>query len=237
MIWLWRICFSLAAAGALHGAAVKGRVQLEASLEPSVAKLRDYSGVVVSFWPLDKTPLPPAEGRARMIQKNKMFVPHVLPVQVGTTVEFPNYDPIFHNAFSNYDGQIFDVGLYPPGTSRNVVFRREGIVRIFCNIHSTMSAVIVVLPTPYFASTRRDGAFEITDVPPGQYTMRVFHERATPATLERLERRVVVGDEPLALGPVSISESGYLPIPHKNKYGRSYPPEADETGLYPATRK
>lgn len=237
MTWLWPICFSLAAAAALQGAAVTGRVVLDASLEPSVRKMRDYSGVVVSLWPLDAAPLPPASGSARMVQKNKAFIPHVLPVQVGATVEFPNYDPIFHNAFSNYDGQIFDVGLYPPGTSRNVVFRREGVVRIFCNIHSTMSAVIVVLPTPYFASTGRDGTFEIANVPPGQYTLRVFHERATAAALERLGRRVAVGADPLELGAISISESGYLPIPHKNKYGRPYPPEADETGLYPATRK
>src|SRR6202044_1888521 len=106
-------------------------------------------------------------------QKGKMFMPHILPVMAGTTVDFPNLDPIFHNAFSSYSGQIFDVGLYPPGTSRSVRFTREGVVRVFCNIHSSMSAMIVVLATPYFAVTGRDGSFALPDVPPGEYTLRV----------------------------------------------------------------
>ena len=96
-----------------------------------------------------------------MLQKNKVFVP---PVAAGTAVDFPNADPIFHNAFSSYDGQIFDVGLYPPGTTRSVYFRRACFVRVFCKIHAAMSAVILVLPTPYFATTAKDGTFRI-DVP------------------------------------------------------------------------
>jgi plastocyanin len=236
MIWLWRISFSLAAGLALQGASVTGSVQLEDARSPGMRK-RDFSGVVVSLWPAAGARAPLDPGRARMIQKNKTFIPHVLAIEVGATVDFPNYDPIYHNAFSNYDGQIFDIGLYAPGTSRSVIFRRQGVVRVFCNIHSAMSAVIVVLPTPYFATTGRDGGFEIADVPAGRYTLRLFHERATPATLESLERSVTVGDAALALGRIVISESGYLPIPHTNKYGHPYPPEADATGLYPATRK
>ena len=71
-----------------------------------------------------------------MVQKDKTFTPHVLAIPVGATVEFPNFDPIFHNAFSNYDGKTFDLGLYAPGTSKSVVFSRPGIVRVFCNIHA-----------------------------------------------------------------------------------------------------
>ena len=100
-----------------------------------------------------------------MVQKDKTFTPHILAVPVGATVDFPNFDPIFHNAFSNYDGQVFDVGLYPPGTSRSVRFSRPGVVRVFCNIHASMSAVIAVLATPYFDTSKRDGKFEIRDVP------------------------------------------------------------------------
>ena len=70
-----------------------------------------------------------------MEQKNKQFDPHVLAIQAGAAVSFPNLDPIFHSAFSNFSGQIFDLGLYAPGTSRNIVFRRTGVVRVFCNIH------------------------------------------------------------------------------------------------------
>ena len=96
-----------------------------------------------------------------MRQKNKTFSPHILAISAGTFVDFPNDDPIFHNAFSSYSGEIFDVGLYAPGTSRSVQFSRAGIVRVFCNIHSSMSAVIVVLPTPYFATTAPRRRFQI----------------------------------------------------------------------------
>ena len=130
-----------------------------------------------------------------MLQKDKTFSPHVLAVEAGSVVDFPNADPIFHNAFSSYSGQVFDIGLYPPGTTRSLRFARQGVVRVFCNIHSSMSAVIVVLDSPYFATTKRDGAFEILDVPPGDYQLTVFHERASEATLQGLQRKVTVGPE------------------------------------------
>jgi plastocyanin len=219
----------------LHAATVTGRVDLSDSA--LLRKLRDSSGVVVSLWAADGAAMPAAGRHATMAQKNKAFHPHVLAIAVGTTVDFPNYDPIFHNAFSNYDGQVFDVSLYPPGSSRSVLFRRSGIVRVFCNIHSTMSAVIVVLPTPYFATTRRDGTFDIPNVPPGAYTLHVFHERATPANLAKLQRRIEVSGQDVALGPIPISEAGYIPIPHTNKYGRDYPPEPSDGMPYPVERK
>src|SRR5579875_3914932 len=128
---------------------------------------------------------------AQMLQKDKRFIPHVLAISTGTTVDFPNLDPIFHNAFSNFDGQLFDVALYPPGSSRTVVFDRAGIVRVFCNIHPSMSAIIVVVNTPYYATTEKDGSFAIAGVPPGAYELHFFHERATPEMLDKLVRRVV----------------------------------------------
>ena len=238
MIWLWRTCFSSIGVLPLLCATVTGSVELKDSREAAVRKRQDFSGVVISLDPLKSNgALDRSPAHARMMQKNKTFTPHVLAIQVGTVVEFPNFDPIFHNAFSNYDGQLFDVGLYPPGTTRSVHFTREGVVRIFCNIHSSMSAVIAVLKTPYFATTASDGSFRITDVPPGEYRLQVFHERATPATLAAHERRITVADQPVQVGPISISESGYLPIPHKNKYGRDYSTVPDETSIYPATRK
>lgn len=237
MTWRWPIFFSCASLAA-QAATVTGRVELSDSRNAVLRKLRDCSGVVVSLRPASGAPIPAAApSRARMVQKNKAFVPHVLAVQVGATVDFPNYDPIFHNAFSNYDGQVFDVGLYPPGTSQAVAFRRSGIVRVFCNIHSTMSAVIVVLPTPYFATTRSDGSFEIGGVPPGAYTLHVFHERATPAALKSMERRVEVSGQEVALGTLVVSETGYIPIPHRNKYGHEYPPEPGDGLPYPSERK
>ena len=160
----------------------------------------------------------------------------MLAIPTGAYVDFPNVDPIFHNAFSSYSGQVFDVGLYPPGTSRAVRFTREGVVRVFCNIHSSMSAMIVVLATPYFAVSKRDGSFEIASVPPGEYELRVMHERTNEATLESLTRRITVGPEPLSVSAIGVSEAGYLSIPHKNKYGHEYPPDPGGSVLYPGKR-
>ncbi len=234
-----RIFFSLVAIAPLGAASVSGRVELRDSREATVRKAKNYSGVVVWLEPSGNAPHAPAAGlRAKMIQKDKTFIPHVLAIAVGTTVDFPNLDPIYHNAFSNYDGQLFDVSLYPPGSSRSVRFTRPGIVRVFCNIHASMSAVIVVLDTPYFAVTGANGAFQISNAPAGQYTIKVFHERATQATLDALSRPVTITDDDAAvLPPIVISESGYLPIPHKNKFGHDYPPVPDEGGMYPTPRK
>jgi plastocyanin len=235
MTWLWVIFFS---ALPVFGATVTGRVELRDSRDPVVRKGRDFSGVVISLKPVPG--LAAARGadtRAVMVQTNKTFAPHVLAVALGTSVEFPNNDPIFHNAFSSYNGQIFDIGLYPPGATRTVRFRREGVVRVFCNIHSSMSAVIVVLGTPYFAVTKKDGAFAIPNVPPGEYQLDVFHEHATQATLQALERRFGVEPGGVVLPALEISEAGYLPMQHKNKYGREYPAQPDDHSIYPAVRK
>jgi len=236
MTWLSRICFSAVLASTAFGATVSGRVELVDSRAPAVRRRHDYSGVAVWLEPIGAA-RPPAAERARMLQKDKTFQPHLLIVTVGSTVEFPNLDPIFHNAFSNYDGQIFDVGLYPPGTTRSIRFSRPGIVRVFCNIHSSMSAIIVVLDTPYFAVTKADGRFEIGGVPEGEHDLKFFHERATQAALLRASRQITVGSEPVTIPAVRISEEGYLSIPHKNKYGQDYPPAADDAGYYPATHK
>ena len=187
MIWRSLICFNvfLLAALAACGATLSGTVVLRDSRVDTVNKQKDYSGVVVSAQPVDGQPSPPPTAHAIMLQKGKMFTPHILPVMAGTTVDFPNSDPIFHNAFSSYSGQIFDVGLYPPGTSRSVRFTRLGVLRVFCNIHPTMSAIILVLNTPYFAKTAKDGSFEM-NVPAGEYELSVFHERATEQELAGL---------------------------------------------------
>lgn len=237
MTWALRICFSgLAFAATAQPATpttVRGSVELVASRDPMVRKHKDYSGVVVWLEPVAHAALRAAPSRpAVMVQKNKMFNPHVLAIEVGGQVSFPNEDPIFHNAFSNFNGQIFDVGLYKPGSSRTVSFERVGVVRVFCNIHPQMSAVIAVLPTPYFAVSDKNGAFEISNVPPGDYEFHVFHERAAPETLDRLVKKITVETARLELPPVTISESGYLPAPHLNKYGKEYPPVIDGQPAY-----
>jgi plastocyanin len=239
MTWLLRISFSALLLWPAIGSTVTGRVSLSDSPASAAGKRQDYSGVVVWLEPAGAaSPRPPARpGLARVTQKDKQFIPHVTAIQVGTGVSFPNLDPIYHSAFSTFSGQIFDLGLYPPGTSRTVTFRHPGIVRVFCNIHPSMSAVIVVLNGPWFAVSDAAGAFSIPNVPAGDYQMRVFYERAAQNVLAALTRRVTAGDADLALPSFTISETGYVEVPHKNKYGQDYPPVPDDRAPYPAQRK
>jgi hypothetical protein len=232
MTWLWRIFFSVLWLSPAWCASIKGAVELTESRDPSV-RHKDYQGVVVWLEPANGDPprrIPPR--RYVMEQKDKHFKPHVLAIPVGATVDFPNKDVIFHNVFSNYDGQKFDVNLYRPNTSRFETFNRPGIVRVFCNIHPTMSAVIAVLDTPWFAVSDATGGFEIRDVPPGGYTLHVFHERATDETLHALTRAVTVDNTAARLPLIRISETGYIPAPHKNKWDRDYPPVIDDQPAY-----
>lgn len=171
-----------------------------------------------------------------MVQKDRHFQPHVVAVQVGGIVDFPNRDPIYHNAFSNFSGQSFDTGLYKPGTSKAEAFKVPGIVRVFCNIHPTMSAIIAVLPTPWYVLTESTGKFSIANVPPGEYQLRIFYERALPENLRFLEHRITVPEDGLVLPLISISETGYIPAPHLNKFGQPYPPVSND-GTYPGAPK
>lgn len=226
MILRWVIVFSAATLGLsgleLAAATFEGTVEVTS---PTGKTLSDASDVLIYLEP-QNAQAAPVPRRAVMIQKGKTFVPHLLAINVGSTVEFPNLDPIFHNAFSSFNGQIFDIGLYPPGQSRSITFRRPGIVHVFCNIHPAMSAVIVVLDTPYWVIVNRDGSYLIRNVPSGDYGLRVFQERATPETLSSLSRTVVIENKENRIPQLLVSQAGYLPVPHKNKYGNDYPDES-----------
>lgn len=242
MILRWLTSSSLAlwsfSAGIASGASVTGSISLIDSRDPTVRSGNNFSGVVVWLEPVGNSAILSVrtQSRIEIDQKNKKFLPHIVAAPVGSTVDFPNSDPIFHNAFSNFDGKVFDIGLYPPGTSRSVRFDRPGVVRVFCNIHPTMSAVIVVLATPYFAVTNKAGQFHIPNVPAGEYILRLFHERAAASTIESLVRRVNVRESAAIIPPIAISESGFLPLGHKNKYGKEYPP-SQEDSFYPGAKK
>ena len=121
-------------------------------------------------------------GTAVMGQKDKEFVPSVLPVVKGTSVKFENSDPFFHNVFSNSRMKAFNVSQQKAGDTSSVVFDKVGIVPIRCHIHASMKAFIVVLPNPYFAVTNSNGLFRISNVPAGTYTIKVWSEHGTPQT-------------------------------------------------------
>lgn len=129
------------------------------------------------------------ETRPRMDQRDETFVPHVLPIVVGTTVDFPNNDHTYHNVFSLSKTKTFDLGRYAAGRSKGVRFDRPGIVRVFCDIHSHMSAFILVFAHRYFSLSDSEGLYRLENVPPGTYNVVAWNESAP---LE--SRRVVVPD-------------------------------------------
>lgn len=119
-------------------------------------------------------------GRYEMRQQGSSFVPHVLPVVRGSTVVFPNADPLFHNVFSLSRAATFDLGRYPQGDERSVRFDEPGVVKVFCHIHSDMSGVVLVLPNRFYAIPDEDGRYRIDGLPPGEYRVHAWHERARP---------------------------------------------------------
>jgi len=111
-------------------------------------------------------------------QRNKQFAPHVMAVPVGSTVEFPNYDPIFHNVFSVSKTKAFDLGMYKNGESREVKVDKPGIVRLGCNLHASMSAYLIVVDAPAYVSTEPDGSFSFRSLAPGMYRVEAWNERS-----------------------------------------------------------
>lgn len=189
----------------------------------------DASGVVVWLIPLTESANPEnaALTKRKIDQRDKRFVPHVVAVQVGTEVDFPNYDPFFHNVFSVYDGKTFDLGLYANGESRPVRFNRPGISYIYCNIHPQMSAVVVTVDTPYFTVSEPDGDFLIRSVPMGEYRLHLWHERCDARQLASQSRIVTAGSAVTELGVIRLDEAGYITKPHKDKHGDEYDRESD----------
>jgi len=207
---------------------VTGRIELlNAKVKSSQGRI-DASGVVVWLDALGAAPVPGSHPRRELIQQGKRFAPHILAVDLGTEVEFPNYDPFFHNVFSVYHGKRFDLGLYASGETRPVRFNRPGVSYIFCNIHPQMSAVVVTLNTPYYGISDQQGNFSISGVPEGRYQLNLWHERATPEQLTIQSRAVRIGPANSDLGILRINEEGYIPRPHQNKYGEDYNPERNK---------
>jgi plastocyanin len=125
-----------------------------------------------------------------MDQRNEQFVPYILPVLVGTTVDFPNNDKVYHNVFSFSKIKSFDLGKYPTKTFKKVTFDKSGVVTLYCEIHAHMNAFILVLPNPYFTSVQNDGAFLISEIPAGAYTVKLFSGRE-----EELIQNIVIPEK------------------------------------------
>jgi plastocyanin len=180
-------------------------------------------------------PAGPAQS-ARLVQKNKSFDPHILVVQAGSLVEFPNHDPFFHNVFSLFEGKRFDLGLYEAGTSRMVRFDRAGISYIFCNIHPDMSAVVITLATSLYAISSRDGQLSLAGVPYGRYMLHVWSEGMGPENTEPLMREITIAENASSLGVIRVPEANGQSMVHKNKYGREYDEPTPNNSVYKQQR-
>jgi len=180
-------------AGTIRGRVIETSVAPMVGARPMVADLgsaaRDTTDRRRAVVYVDPAPRPALEelpaGHARMDQRHEEFIPHVLAVTVGTVVDFPNDDTKFHNVFSLSRVKTFDLGRYPVGHSKSVQFDKAGIVPISCDIHTHMSAYVLVFNHPYFAVADDDGRYAIANVPPGSYTLKVWSEdgRTDPRTV------------------------------------------------------
>jgi plastocyanin len=162
----------------------------------------------------------PAAAHGQMRSEQKKFAPRTLVVRRNATVQFPNADAIYHNVFSVSGGNRFDLGLYRGGAAREKKFEEPGLVRVYCNIHPQMVGFVMVVDSGFAAVTGADGSFRFEGVPAGPLTLRVWHEEADEAPAPLTVR---AGDAPVT---VRLDATGFKPHPHKNKYGKDYPPGA-----------
>jgi hypothetical protein len=204
---------------------VTARIQLSGQASPAGRHITKMPPAVLWLNPITAgLTLPkaaPVPGGYTLLQKNKMFSPHLLVVPTGSVVLFPNQDPFFHNVFSLFEGKRFDLGLYEAGKTKEVTFSREGVSYIFCNIHSDMSAVVIALATPLYSIADDHGTFHISDVPPGDYDMHLWVEGQRQEVLDHWIRRVHISPANLSLGTILL-DSSPAAAKHNNKFGQSY---------------
>ena len=209
MMWL---CAALVV-GDLGVGSITGKVVLrDATGGPATA---DASGAVVYLVGFSDAP---AEASARMVQRHQTFLPGVLPVTVGQTVEFANDDPVWHNVFSVSKARAFDLGMTRKPETKSVTFSKTGVIDVYCNIHPQMVGTILVLPNKAFAVTGKDGKFSIGNVPPGTYKAYVWTRRSEPQN-----KPVTIEANAVAALDFELLQDKIIE-PHKDKHGRDYKP-------------
>lgn len=217
--------FGIVAAAGGYAETVDASVQIRVIRPGKHVAQTGSAGVVVWLTPVsyvNEEPVSaPKPGHYRLVQKDKQFTPHMLVIPTGSTVDFPNLDPFFHNVFSLFNGKRFDLGLYESGSSRTVHFDHDGVSYIFCNIHPEMSAVIITLSTPYYDVSPADGSITLHALPPATYEMHVWAEASSARDLDALSRRVVVNASQRDLGIVDVTVDPHFHA-HKNKFGEDY---------------
>jgi plastocyanin len=191
---------------------VSGRVRLTGR-PPGVSIV-----TIVYAEPLDGGRVQP--GQFSMAQRNKAFLPHVLAVPAGSTINFPNEDQIFHNVFTLSRPSPFDLGLYRAGASKAQTFTAPATYRVFCNIHPQMTAIILVVPTSFIAEVDGAGNYRL-DLPAGRYRVTAWSERADASSVDLT---VTPSGQPVP--ELLLDETKFVELQHKNKFGQDYPKSA-----------
>jgi plastocyanin len=202
----------------------RGSVSGQVVLSAGATARTDASNAVVwiegAHRPAGSAPAPAAVPQMRSDQKR--FQPRVVVVPKSASVDFPNVDAIYHNVFSVSGSNRFDLGLYRSGASKRKEFDEPGLVRVFCNIHPQMIGFVFVVDSDFAATTGPDGKFNFEGVPAGDWTLKVWHEEAAaPASIPFVVG--ARGDAPPVA--VRLDVTGFKSEPHKNKYGKDYPPQ------------
>ena len=177
----------------------------------------EYADTVVYFVPAKPVEAVTLSTETKeIVMKKKGFIPRVLPIQLGTTVSFPNFDPILHNAFSTSPKNKFDLGLYGGGEEKSHTFEKTGLVRVYCNVHHNMVAYILSFDSPYFTTPTSSGEFILKDLPSGSGELVLWHPRAK-AIKQKIDLSTSMEGETFELKLTKRR------IPkHKNKFGKSY---------------
>lgn len=209
------LLFTLLSSPAVGGV-VEGRVALTRAGTP----LPDASNAIVWLEAVHAGG-GPAAAHGEMKSEQKKFAPRAIVVRKNGTVEFPNADAIYHNVFSVSGANRFDLGLYRSGVSKEKKFEDPGLVRVYCNIHPQMVGFVMVVDSDFATVTGPDGSFHFQGVPSGTRVLKVWHEEAGETQVP-----VTLHGESEAPLTIRLDVTNYKPLPHKNKYGKDYPPGA-----------
>jgi plastocyanin len=203
---------SLTIAAPLSAATLAGSVRFVDRGGKSAQARVDARHTVIYFEP--RTAGKVTAGSAEMVTRGKEFVPTVLPVTRGTTVKFPNYDPILHNVFSVSGENRFDLGLYSKGQGKPYTFKSSGVARIFCNVHHAMVGYVLVLDTSHFTTAAASGDFVLSNLPEGPGKLTVWHPQIEPLTVD------IRPGAPLP--PLDVTVTKERVPAHLNKLGKEY---------------
>lgn len=199
----------------LYAADYNGVISITKKGKP--VKPNEYADTVIYFVPEQAVNTPPLESETQeMKMEKKSYSPRVLPITVGTEVNFPNFDPILHNAFSTSTNNNFDLGLYSGGDKGSHTFEKSGLVRVYCNVHHAMVAYILVFDSPYYTTPSSEGKFTLKDLPSVPGKLFIWHPRAK-LIKKKIDLSKAVEQEKFDL------ELTKRRIPkHSNKDGKSY---------------